>query len=171
MALMKSEKARVNNVGIRRNGYYYMSDELLPYINQEVDIKIDPYDVTAIYVINKFGQTVCKAVCQELLQFGTVSDDTLKEHRKQQNRQLKEVKKAIEEATVPFDGDTKAAHKGMVGGVKLTIGKEPVKSKVVAMPSEGLRRHKRQVQDIENSEYMKSQAEKAMEKLRQIQNA
>ena len=171
MALMKSEKARVNNVGIRRNGYYYMSDELLPYINQEVDIKIDPYDVTAIYVINKFGQTVCKAVCQELLQFGTVSDDTLKEHRKQQNRQLKEVKKAIEEATVPFDGDTKAAHKGMVGGVNLTIGKEPVKSKVVAMPSEGLRRHKRQVQDIENSEYMKSQAEKAMEKLRQIQDA
>jgi hypothetical protein len=39
------------------------------------------------------------------------------------------------------------------------------------MPSEGLRRHKRQVQDIENSEYMKSQAEKAMEKLRQIQDA
>lgn len=171
MALMKSEKARVNNIGIRRNGYYYMADELLTYINQEVDIKIDPYDVTGIYVINKFGQTVCKAMCQELLQFGKVSDDTIKEHRKQQNRQLKEVRKAIEESTVPFDGDTQSAHKGMVGGVKLTIGKEPVKNKVVAMPPENLRRQKRQIQDIEKSGYMKSQAEKAMEKLRQIQNA
>ena len=61
MALMKSEEALVNNVGIKRFGYYYMDDELLPYINQKIHIKVDPYDVTSIYCINNKGGLICQA--------------------------------------------------------------------------------------------------------------
>lgn len=172
MALMKSEEARVNNVGIKRNGYYYMDDALCDYINRKVLIKVDPYDVTSIYVINEQGRTICQAHCQELLQFGSVSDETLQEHRKMQKRQIRAVREAIEEATVPFDGDEGAAYKGMVGGVKLTIGKEPVKkNKVVAMPGSEIYRKNPGLRKPQKSEYMDSQAKKAMEKLRAIGEA
>lgn len=170
MALMKSEEALVRNVGIKRGGYYYMDDALLGYIGKKVAIKVDPYDVSSIYVINGQGKSICRAYAQDLLQFGKVSDETLQTHRKRQNKQLKAVREAVEEANIPFDGDTDGAHKGMVGGVKLTIGKDAQKkSKVVAMPQD---RVYRQNPDIrKKSEYMNSQAQKALEKLRAIGEA
>lgn len=147
-----------------------MDDALLGYIGKKVAIKVDPYDVSSIYVINGQGKSICRAYAQDLLQFGKVSDETLQTHRKRQNKQLKAVREAVEEANIPFDGDTEGAHKGMVGGVKLTIGKDAQKkSKVVAMPQD---RVYRQNPDIrKKSEYMNSQAQKALEKLRAIGEA
>lgn len=172
MALMKTEEARVNNTGIRRNGYYYMHEDLLGYINQTVTIKIDPYDATSIYVLRKDGGMLCKAPCQELLQFGRVADETLKLHRKMQKHQLKAVQQAIEEANVPFDGDTEGAHKGMVGGVQLTIGKDPVRTgKVVSMPQDAAWRKNRDMRNGMRSGYMDSQAQKALERLQKIEGA
>lgn len=172
MSLMKSEEARVNNVGIKRNGYYYMDEALCGYINQKVLIKVDPYDVTSLYVIDGKGKVICRAYSQELLQFGKVSDETLQEHRKRQNRQLRAVREAVEEANIPFDGDEAAAHKGMVGGVKLTIRKDaPKKSKVVAMPQDKVYRQNPELRKPQKSEYMNSQAQKALEKLKAIGEA
>ena len=172
MALMKSEEALVRNIGIKRNGYYYMDDALLGYIGQKVMIKVDPYDVTSIYAIDSCGKAICQAYSQELLQFGKVSDETLQEHRKRQNRQLRAVREAVEEANIPFDGDEAAAHKGMVGGVKLTIGKDATKkSKVVAMPQDKVYRQNPELRKPQRSEYMNSQAQKALEKLKAIGEA
>lgn len=171
MALMKPEEALVNNVGIKRFGYYYMDDELCPYIGQKIHIKVDPYDVTSIYCINNKGGLICRAYSQELLQFGKVSDETLQEHRKMQNRQLKAVREEIEEANRPFDGDESAPHKGMVGGVKLTIGKDAKKSKVVSMPTDAAYRKNREFRKPNECEYMNSQAEKALERLRKMGGA
>lgn len=171
MALMKPEEALVNNVGIKRFGYYYMDDELCPYIGQKIHIKVDPYDVTSIYCINNKGGLICRAYSQELLQFGKVSDETLQEHRKMQNRQLKTVREEIEEANRPFDGDESAPHKGMVGGVKLTIGKDAKKSKVVSMPTDAAYRKNREFRKPNECEYMNSQAEKALERLRKMGGA
>lgn len=172
MSLMKSEEARVNNIGIKRNGYYYMDEALCGYINQKVLIKVDPYDVTSIYVIDGKGKVICRAYSEELLQFGKVSDETLQEHRKRQNRQLRAVREAVEEANIPFDGDETAAHKGMVGGVKLTIGKDATKkSKVVAMPQDRVYRQNPEMRKPQKSEYMNSQAQKAVEKLKALGEA
>lgn len=171
MALMKSEEALVNNVGIKRFGYYYMDDELLPYINQKIHIKVDPYDVTSIYCINNKGGLICQAQCQELIQFGKVSDETLQEHRKMQRRQLRAVREELEEANRPFDGDEDAAHKGVVGGVKLTIGKDGKKSKVVAMPTDETYRKNKEFRKPNECEYMNSQAKKALERLQKMGGA
>lgn len=173
MYLMKSETALVKNVGICRNGYYYMADELCKLINQKVQIKVDPYDVTGIYVLDKHGKFICRAESQELLKFGTVSDSVLQDHRKRQNRQLREVREAIAEATRPFDGVDHG--KGVVGGIDLTIGKNPVKpQKVVQMPQAREYVHNtRKIKEPkkQESDYMKSQAKKALEKLQQIGGA
>ena len=148
-----------------------MDDELLPYINQKIHIKVDPYDVTSIYCINNKGGLICQAQCQELLQFGKVSDETLQEHRKMQRRQLRTVREELEEANRPFDGDEDAAHKGMVGGVKLTIGKDGKKSKVVAMPTDETYRKNREFRKPNECEYMNSQAKKALERLQKMGGA
>ena len=171
MALMKSEEAFVNNVGIKRGGYYYMDDELCPYINQKILIKVDPYDVTSIYCINNRGGLICRAYSQELLQFGTVSDETLQEHRKMQRRQLRMVREELEEANRPFDGDETAPHKGMVGGVKLTIGKEVRRGKVVAMPTDQVYRQNGEFRRTKECAYMNTQAQKALEKLQKMGGA
>ena len=172
MALMKSEEATVRNIGIKRNGCYYMDDALLGYIGQKVLVKVDPYDVSSIYAINSQGKFICRAYSQELLQFGRVSDEALQEHRKMQNRQLKAIREAIEEANTPFDMDMDAAHKGMVGGVKLTIGKDAQKkSRVVAMPQDRVYRQNPDMRKPKKSEYMNSQAQKALEKLKAMGEA
>ena len=88
-----------------------------------------------------------------------------------QNRQLKTVREEIEEANRPFDGDESAPHKGMVGGVKLTIGKDAKKSKVVSMPTDAAYRKNREFRKPNECEYMNSQAEKALERLRKMGGA
>lgn len=172
MALMKSEEALVNNVGIKRAGHYYMDDELCPYIGQKIAIKVDPYDVTSIYCISSKGEVICRADSQELLQFGKISDETLQEHRKMQKRQLRAVREAVAEANIPFDGDETAPHKGMVGGVKLTIGKDAQKKgKVVAMPQDTTYRQNAEFRKPKDSTYMNAQAEKALERLKTMEGA
>lgn len=171
MALMKSEEAYVYNTGIRRNGYDYMAYELCTYINRKVQIKVDPWDLTGIYVLNDAGALICRAEAQELLKFGKVSDPVLQDHRRMQNRQIRDVREQLEEATRPFDLGEATEHygKGMVGGVNLTIGKKPERAqKVVQMPEDrNVMRNARKVkQEKETSEYMKSQAQKALERLR-----
>lgn len=171
MALMKSEEAHVYNTGIRRNGHDYMAYELCTYINRKVQIKVDPWDITGIYVLDDAGALICRAEAQELLKFGKVSDPVLQNHRRMQNTQLRDVREQWEEATRPFDlGEaTENYGKGMVGGVNLTIGKKPERAqKVVQMPEDrNVVRNARKVkQEKETSEYMKSQAQKALERLR-----
>lgn len=171
MALMKSEEALVNNIGIKRQGYYYMDDELCQYIGRKIHIKVDPYDVTSIYCVNDKGGLICQAYSQELLEFGKVSDETLQDHRKMQRRQLRKVREELEEANRPFDGDEEAAHKGMVGGVKLTIGKDVKKAKVVTMPTDTVYRKNKEFRKPNECEYMNSQAKKALERLQKIGGA
>ncbi|NBH99879.1 hypothetical protein D7Y41_35570 [Anaerotruncus sp. 1XD22-93] len=68
--------------------------------------------------------------------------------------------------------DMDAAHKGMVGGVKLTIGKDAQKKgKVVAMPQDRVYRQNPDMRKPQKSEYMNSQAQKALEKLKAMGEA
>ena len=101
--MMKSEDARVRNTGIERNGFYYNDQELIAHIGEKVDVKYDPDDVSVIYVYDKKGRPICSAESYDLLQFGKVSDETLKQHRRQQNAQLRRDRKIAEEASIPFE--------------------------------------------------------------------
>ena len=68
LQLMKSERARVYNVGIRKFGQVYNHPELIYYMDKPVDIKYDPEDVTRLLVFDaQDGHMICEAESQELL--------------------------------------------------------------------------------------------------------
>lgn len=177
MLMMKSANVLVRNIGICMKGYEYRSDELCDYIDRKVDVKYDPDDMATIYVFNKDGKKVCEAYCQELLAFGTrVNQKALEEHKRRQNRQLREDKRRLEEARMPFDelNDQYVGFSDTAGGIELMIGKERKKSKakVVAMPQDrtyqqGFRGADQDTDTEEaGSGYLAKRGEDALKKLR-----
>ena len=180
--MMKSESARVRNTGIERNGFYYNDQELMAHIGEKVDVKYDPDDVSVIYVYDKKGRPICSAESYELLQFGPVADETLKEHRRQQNAQIRRDRKIAEEATIPFEELNKRQQNAdkVIGAVSLKMeGSAKKSSKVTQMPLDRtwrqsgtqLRQEMQERQERPSCEYMNSQAQKALERLRQTQEA
>lgn len=179
--MMKSEGARVRNTGIERNGCYYNDQELMAHIGEKVDIKYDPDDVSVIYVYDKKGRPICSAESYELLQFGKVSDEALK-HLKNQNAQLKRDRKIAEEARIPFE-ELNEGHQNadkVIGSVSLKMeGNAKQRSKVTQMPLDRtwrqtgtqMRQEMQEHQERQNCEYMNSQAQKALERLRQTREA
>ena len=136
--MMKSEDARVRNTGIERNGFYYNDQDLMVHIGEKVDIKYDPDDVSVIYVYDKKGRPICSAESYDLLQFGRVSDETLKEHRRQQNAQIRRDRKIAEEASIPFEqlNDRQQSADKVIGAVSLMMDGSKKNSKVTQMPKD-----------------------------------
>lgn len=179
--MMKSEDARVRNTGIERNGFYYNDQDLMVHIGEKVDIKYDPDDVSVIYVYDKKGRPICSAESYDLLQFGRVSDETLKEHRRQQNAQIRRDRKIAEEASIPFEqlNDRQQSADKVIGAVSLMMEGSKKNSKVTQMPKDRtwrqtgvkMRQEMQEHQERQNCEYMNSQAQKALERLRQTREA
>lgn len=175
--MMKSEDARVRNTGIERNGFCYNDEELMAHIGEKVDIKYDPDDVSVIYVYDKKGRPICSAESQELLKFGRTSDDALKEHRKNQNAQLRHDRQIAKEAQIPFEelNQNQQNADKVVGAVTLKIEGSGKKGKVTQMPQDKtwrqtgaqMRQEMQERKEKPNCEYMNSQAQKALERLRQ----
>ena len=176
--MMKSESVRVRNTGIERNGFYYNDQDLMAHIGEKVDIKYDPDDVSVIYVYDKKGRPICSAQSYDLLQFGKVSDETLKEHRRQQNAQIRDDRKIAEEASIPFEqlNDRQQNADKVIGAVSLMMEGSKKNSKVTQMPKDRTWRQtgvqlRQEMQERQNCEYMNSQAQKALERLRQTREA
>lgn len=179
--MMKSEDARVRNTGIERFGYYYNDQDLMAHIGEKVDVKYDPDDVSVIYVYDKKGRPICSAECYELLQFGKVANDTLKDHRKEQNKQLRRDREIAKEAVTPFEelNEQKQNADKVIGSVSLKMEASKKASKVTQMPQDRtwrqtgsqLRQEMQERQERPNCEYMNSQAQKALERLRKTREA
>ena len=179
--MMKSEDARVRNTGIERFGYYYNDQDLMAHIGEKVDVKYDPDDVSVIYVYDKKGRPICSAECYELLQFGKVANDTLKDHRKEQNKQLRRDREIAKEAVAPFEelNEQKQNADKVIGSVSLKMEASKKASKVTQMPQDRtwrqtgtqLRQEMQERQERPNCEYMNSQAQKALERLRKTREA
>ena len=176
MLMMKSESVRVRNIGIVKFGYEYRADELWDYIDQKVDIKYDPDDITTIYVFNKKGKRICEAKSQELLQVAPkVSQKALEEHIKAQKRQIRKDRELLEDANRPFEerNEQYVGFNSVTGGIDLMVGKKGnPPAKVIALPNDRTYSTNKEVrmndqQDYE-SEYLKKQAESALKKLRAI---
>ena len=175
--MMKSEDARVRHTGIERNGFCSNDEELMAHIGEKVDIKYDPDDVSVIYVYDKKGRPICSAESQELLKFGRTSDDALKEHRKNQNAQLRRDRQIAKEAQIPFEelNQNQQNADKVVGAVTLKIEGSGKKGKVTQMPQDKtwrqtgaqMRQEMQERKEKPNCEYMNSQAQKALERLRQ----
>lgn len=178
MLMMKSERVTVYNVGIKRWGMTYRSDELCDYIKRKVDIKYDPDDVSVIYVFDSKGRKLCEAYSQELLQIASrgVSLEALEKHIRMQKHQLKEDQKRLEEANIPLEqiNDQMKGFNPVTGGIELMVGGQShKKAKIISMPDDKTYRQNgdmRQVPETvqEEDSYISRNAEKALKKLRGI---
>lgn len=174
--MMKSERRYVRNVGIQLEGLSYRSDDLCALIGQYVDIKYDPHDMKTIYVFQN-GKQICEAYAQELLVFASengVEQKALKEHLGRQKRQLRQDKKILEEANVPFTelNEQYIGFNEATGGIDLMIGKNPEKkTKVISMPEDNTYRNgfrRKAEEPEEGNEYINRKAEEALQALRAL---
>lgn len=172
MLLMKAATARVYNYGINKFGTTYTDYELSRYIGQTVGIKWDIDDVTTLYVFDTEGRKICEAVSPELLAFGThCSQAALEKHLRDQKRQEKEVREALEEWRRPYElrPEETGRPSEAVGMIDLTI-KASRPSKVVALPqdkeyrAEATSRAKKK--DAAGEEFLGRKADDALARLR-----
>lgn len=176
--MMKAQDVFVRNIGIVRGGYTYMADELTDYINQKVNIRYDPDDLSRLYVFDRKGNRICEAVSQELLQFGQVSEKTI-EHFQRQNRQIKRDQARLEEARIPFEqiNDQYTGFSSTAGGIDLMVEGKPKakKGKMVSFPDSALYREnpdlrgRKQEDGQTETPYLDRNAEKALQKLRAME--
>lgn len=173
--MYREDNVRIYNFGIRRYGKVYDHPALRAHINETLGIRYDKNDISTIFVMDKNGRTICEAECQELLAFGKhVSEEALQKHMQKQRRQLKEDRRIAEEANIPFEtmNDQYVGFSSTVGGPELMIGKKPQgRNKVVSMPLDKDYRNGfrgKPEESGEESAYISSKAESALQKLRVI---
>lgn len=122
MLLMKSDTALVRNQGINKFNTIYTSYELSRYVGETVGIKWDIDDITKLYVYSKDGKKICEAVSHELLKFAPrVTQEALEKHLRDQKRQLKETKEAVERFTTPYEERVVGATPTIIGGIDITL--------------------------------------------------
>lgn len=168
LQLMKSERARVYNVGIRKFGQVYNHPELIYYQDKHVDIKYDPEDVTKLLVFDAGdGHMICEAESQELLKIAhRVPQEALERHIKLQKQQFKAVRERLNELTKPLDESVAGAAEAntIVGNMMLEGKGRP--QKVVRLPEE--RSYREVKQAARQSEYIARQGQEALERLRNM---
>ena len=174
MLLMKADRARVYNYGIKKFGMTYNDYELSFYIGKTVGIKWDIDDVTKLYVFDEEGRKICEAVSPELLAFGShCSQAVLEKHLRDQRRQEKEVREALEEWRRPFElrGEEGGRPSEAVGMIDLTI-KATRDPKLISLPldkeyrAEATSRAKKK--KASGDEFLGKKADDALARLRAI---
>jgi putative transposase len=87
LLLTVAKTRRVQQDGIRFQGYRYIDTTLAGYVKEEVVIRYDPADLAVIRVFHQ-ERFVCRAICQEL----AGSTISLKEIEKARSERRKHVK-------------------------------------------------------------------------------
>jgi hypothetical protein len=141
-----------------------------------VDIKYDPHDMKTIYVFQD-GKQVCEAYAQELLVFASengIEQKALKEHLSRQKKQIRQDKKILEDARVPFEelNEQYVGFSETTGGIDLMKGGKRKKAKIVQLPGDrtfqnGFRPSQQEEPEEEN-EYINKKAEDALKALRAL---
>ncbi|MEF2968332.1 Mu transposase C-terminal domain-containing protein [Paenibacillus sp. M1] len=173
--MMKAERVRVYNVGIRKFGYEYRADELTDYIGDKVDIKWDANDVTRLYVYTKDGQKICEAVSQDLLLIAPkVQQKALEDHMRMQKNQIKRDTAKGDYFRTPLEQRVNEYNNapGEVAGF-MVKNDSPSPSKVVSLPSD--QQFKEEVKSRKGKrgaevELYSEKAEQALAVLRKLAN-
>lgn len=174
MLLMKADRARVYNYGIKKFGTTYTDYELAHYIGKTVGIKWDIDDVTKLYVFDEEGRKICEAVSPELLAFGPhCSQAALEKHLRDQKRQEREMREILDSMTRPYElrGEEGGRPSEAVGMIDLTI-KATRSSKLISLPldkeyrAEATSRAKKK--KASGDEFLGKKADDALARLRAI---
>lgn len=167
-ALMKSDSARVYNIGIKKFGHVYNAPDLIHYKDRIVNIKYDPDDVSKLLVFDaEDGHNICTAECKELLKFAHgVPQEALIEHRKAQNRHLKQTRELAKEAQKPLDERIEgAAVANRIVGEMMIEGKG-TSNKIITLPEN--KSYREIKKEARKSEYIEKKGKEALEKIRSL---
>lgn len=173
--MMKAERVRVYNIGIKKFGYEYRADELTDYIGDKVDIKWDADDVTRLYVYTKDGKRICEAVSQELLLIAPkVQQKALEEHMRSQKLQIKRDTAKGEYFRTPLEERISEYNQsaGEVAGFMIQ-NENSAPTKVVSLPAD--QQYKEDVKSRKTKrnpevELYEEKAAQALEVLRRLAN-
>jgi hypothetical protein len=88
LLLTVAKTRRVQQDGIRFQGYYYIDPTLAGYVKEEVVIQYDPADLAVVRVFHQ-ERFVCRAICQEL-SGQTVSLKEIEKARSLRRKQVRE---------------------------------------------------------------------------------
>lgn len=174
MLLMKADRARVYNYGIKKFGTTYTDYELAHYIGKTVGIKWDIDDVTKLYVFDEEGRRICEAVSPELLAFGPhCSQAALEKHLRDQKRQEREMREILDSMTRPYElrAEEGGRPSEAVGMIDLTI-KATRDPKLISLPldkeyrAEATSRAKKK--KASGDEFLGKKADDALARLRAI---
>jgi transposase InsO family protein len=92
--LVPFERRKVGRMGVTHDGWNYHDPSLVPYIGQEVSIRVDPRNVTTIAVWEMgFGRKIADVESIDLAAWGAVSDEVTKRVR---NR-IEAIKRKVKE--------------------------------------------------------------------------
>jgi len=88
LLLTVAKTRRVQQDGIRFQGYRYLDPTLAAYVKEEVVIRYDPADMAEIRVFYQ-DRFICRAICQELAG-GTISLKEIEKARSLRRKQVRE---------------------------------------------------------------------------------
>lgn len=178
--LMKSEERKVTSMGIKitRGGkpIYYQHQDLDVYINQRVDIRYHPEDITKIFVYDKEGNKICEAASYELLRIAPkVSEKGFIEHNKDQKRQLRNEKDRIKYRQMSYEERLQREKELLENADKKIVTPElsGEKQKITSIPED--KQYKDEIKGKtkksttkQKNEYFERQAAKALAALRKL---
>lgn len=170
--MMSADRVLVRNIGIKKFGYEYRAEELVDYIDQKVDVKWDPEDITRLYVYTQEGKKICEALSQDLLLIAPkVPQKALEEHMRMQKSQIKRDQERLERYRTPLEERVENYNNapGEVAGFMLE--QSPVK--VVSIPADTQYRDDAKTKRAKRGvdvELYQEQAESALALLRQLAN-
>lgn len=104
--LMKQDDvALVRTTGIVKFKRRYMNSALAPYIGDKVNVKYDPDDKSKLWVYDqKDGTLICVAEEAQDIGFMDYADqETLAEHRRMQNQQVKKASETLRRLQSPYE--------------------------------------------------------------------
>jgi hypothetical protein len=176
---MKSEERKVDTMGIKitRDGkpIYYQHQDLTVYINQRVDIRYHPEDITRIFVYDKEGNRICEAVSYELLRIAPkLSEKAFVEHNKDQKRQLSSDRDKVKYRRMTYE--ERIEHEQNIienADKKIATPKlDGKKQKITSLPDDKQYKdeikNKGKKQAKQNNEYFDRQAAKALAALKKL---
>lgn len=168
LAMVKVRK-KVYTTGIKLKGCEYMHEALYPYINASkgVIVRYNPKDIRTINVYDeKTDKLICKAENATILNpLAPVGDKSLEAHIKRQKRQEKMAREIIKQAQIPYEERMSNIENIEKAVILPELSGE--KQKVVAMPANTrYLEEKREQEENEKNEWLRKQAEEALEEFR-----
>jgi hypothetical protein len=172
MLMMKSKRVAVRATGIQFNKRKYMCGELAGYINGHVNIRYMPGEDSYIIAFTEAGDLIGEIPLAEKLNPRFYADtEQLANHKANQKRQLRDTRELLGELRKPYEEreDTAGATARLIGGLDLTIGKQP-KNNAVSLPADKQYRQEmnKKPQKKTASEYLNLRADEAIKALEKL---